>query len=139
MESSERGTYQVESKIAQGQRAQPKRYPDVRKFRGTNPLFFNPPIAAPGTKNILDYCFSSKTEGDITGHYRKETSGPILKSSSPSIRNRKFWARQIRKNPQIKVQSPVKSKRHRIEDENPELTDVERKAKVQKSHSANGE
>ncbi|KAL6968045.1 hypothetical protein U1Q18_033849 [Sarracenia purpurea var. burkii] len=103
------------------------------------PYSSTPPIAAPGTENILDYCFLGKTEGDITGHYRKETSGPILKSSSPSIRNRKFWARQIRKNPQIKVQSPVKSKRHRIEDENPELTDVERKAKVQKSHSANGE
>ncbi|KAL6993776.1 hypothetical protein U1Q18_011892, partial [Sarracenia purpurea var. burkii] len=103
------------------------------------PHYSTPLIAAPGTKNILDYCFSGKTEGDITGHYRKETSSPILKSSSPSIRNRKFWARQIRKNPQIKAQSPVKSKRHRIENENPELTDVERKAKLQKSHSAIGE
>ncbi|KAL6991504.1 hypothetical protein U1Q18_009617 [Sarracenia purpurea var. burkii] len=96
-------------------------------------------------KNISDCCFLGKREGEFTGHYQKEISDPIIKSASPSLRRRKIWARQSRKIPKInvqvpvKVQSPIISKRHRHEDESQELTGVERKAKVQKPHSANGE
>ncbi|KAL6973857.1 hypothetical protein U1Q18_028041, partial [Sarracenia purpurea var. burkii] len=137
------------------------------QFEEQTPNSSNPPISAPGSedgdlgvntatkderskktgcnqgKNPPDYRFSGKTEGDNTGH--KEINGPTLKSPSPSLRRRKVWARQSRKIPKIKVQSPIEVqfpvvfKRHRYEDEGPEFTGVERKAKVQKSHSTNGE